>query len=273
MSNLRTGNLITPVILAGGMGARLFPISSPDCPKQFIQDKNQASLYQKTLDRVQNRSLFFAPLIIANKKHTQLIKDQTHYNHTALYEPLARNTAAAVAIAALHLLEKGREMALVLPSDHIIKGAQDFHDAIQSAIHHINCHDEHVLFGIRPVSPSSAFGYIKTNNFGNVTHFHEKPSPEIAAELLQSSPHTYWNSGIFAINLPFLMNQLKTIAPEFLARCEIAYANPTSVNYKAIPALSFDKLYLEYSPSLFCIKASFDWMDIGMQPELLQVAS
>lgn len=271
MSNRHTGKLITPVILAGGVGSRLYPVSTPECPKQFIPTKNGDSLFQQTIARVQDPSIFYAPLVVAHERHRNVVKDQARpHNYTEFYEPNSRNTASAVVISALRLLKQGRETALVLPSDHVIHNTAPFHEAVKMGTDHMGLHNDHVLFGITPTEPSPDFGYIQSNHFGHITHFHEKPSIDVAAALLKSSPDTFWNSGIFVLNLPLLMAELKTIAPEFLVRCEIAYANPTLKNYSAIPSVAFDKLYLEYSHSLFCIKADFDWMDIGMQPALLE---
>jgi mannose-1-phosphate guanylyltransferase len=270
MSNRHIGKPITPVILVGGSGERLKSRFGTQCPKQFIKcARSQTSLFQQTCARVQNKSLFYASLIVANNAHRGIVKQQGHFNHTCIFEPVGRNTSAAVIISAIHLNRIGRKNMVVLPSDHVIQNTDRFHNTIIEACLHMGIHNNHVLIGVKPQYPSDALGYIQTNCFGNVVFFQEKPDLTTARDLIASHPETYWNSGISCLNISLLLSELSIIAPDFLRCCEQAYSNPTIENYMMIEDKPFDKLYLEHSHSLFCIPAQFDWIDIGMNPDLL----
>ena len=209
-------------------------------------------------------------MVISNIDHRAYIETQSMPLHLdVIYEPVSRNTAAAVAMAALHLQQKGVQYGLSLPSDHIILDTMAFQRDIETAIDHMQCHDHSILFGIEPHYPSSQFGYIQTDTFGNVTNFVEKPSSVRASELLTSTRCTYWNSGIFMFQIDTLLHHIKETCPIFIRRCEIAFSNPTAEHYNDIPPLPFDSLYLEQGRDLFCIEASFDWQDVGTPEYLL----
>lgn len=249
---------ITPIILAGGFGTRVQHYF--DRPKQFVI-REYTSLYQDTIDRV---SFSDIPLIISNIEHKAYIESQsTSVDYDVIYEPVSRNTAAAVIIGALSLQKQGKRYAMSLPSDHIINDTKAFQNDVQLAIKHIETHGHSVLFGIEPHHPSSQFGYIQTDTFGNVTNFVEKPTSTRAAELLKSTRCTYWNSGIFIFNIETLIAHVRETCPAFIDTCTQAWIDPTIDHYNAIPNLPFDSLYLEQVLDLFCIEASFDWMDVG----------
>lgn len=257
----------TPLILAGGMGERLSHLTGTDIPKQFWPHNGAPSLFQQTINRVQNRHLFYTPHICANIKHQPFIRTQCHSNHTTWYEPVARNTATAITISALHLYGKGRAQMIVLPSDHIISNTHEFHKTIAQAHHHMSTHQGHVLIGapVRHTSPD--LGYIQTNSFGNVTLFVEKPDTTKAVEMMNGHSKTYWNTGIVCLNIPLFLSELNIIAPDFLSQCIMAYQDPTVDTYNLINDTSFDRLYLEHATNLYCIEATFPWADVGMTPD------
>ena len=152
MSNRRIGK-IAPVILAGGFGTRMFPHSTRAMPKQFIKRGNASSLFQHTLTRA---AMIGAPFVIGNIDHQDILRTQSAPHNCAItFEPTARNTAAAVIIAALSLYDQGYETAIICPSDHIIHANAAFCDAVIQAVRHMKHHKNHVILGVLPTSPSS----------------------------------------------------------------------------------------------------------------------
>lgn len=256
---------ITPIILAGGFGTRVQ--NHFDHPKQFVI-REYTSLYQDTLDRV---SFLDAPLVVSNIEHKAFIETQSSQLLDIIFEPISRNTAAAVMVGALKLQSMGKSHTIILPSDHIIKDTLAFKRDVETATNHVRRHEHGILFGIEPHHPSSQFGYIQTDHFGNVTNFCEKPTPMRAAELLNSTYRTYWNSGISVFNIDILIDNVKASCPDFMSQCLKAVNDPSVENYSAIPKLPFDSLYLEQSQDLFCIEATFDWLDVGTPESILKM--
>lgn len=251
---------IKPIILAGGYGTRAR--HRYNCPKQFAQLGNR-STYQETLSRL---TLMQAPFITANQNHKNWIIRQSAEDASVYYEPDCRNTAAAVVIACMHLQETGHSYALITPSDHIITNVLQFQKDILKGLTHLEHHNQDgVLFGIQPKFPSHEYGYIQTDQFGTVVSFEEKPDTAKATDLLNSSPRTYRNAGLFLFCIDTVLNQLRIMNTDIYALYEAAYHNPTFDNYNILPFLSFDQLYLEQCHNLFCLEARFDWQDIGVQ--------
>lgn len=190
---------ICPIILAGGQGTRLWPLSTPERPKQFLRLPGQPSLFQQTLLRVKGPE-FLPPIIVCNKKHEALVQQELLEagSHTTaiILEPESKNTAVAIALACTWINEHIHQQVqcLILPADQLLEPANKLIDVVRTAID--KAPNSLNLFGLTPQSPSSQFGYIKTNNNGEVTGFEEKPDKERAKQLLQQT-NTYWNSGWF----------------------------------------------------------------------------
>lgn len=256
---------IKPIILAGGIGSRAG--TDITCPKQFIPCHDGASLYQHTLQRIHPMQ---APYIVTNQHYKHYIQSQTHTPHDVLYEPIGRNTAAAMTIAAMRLRDQGHKIALSLPSDHKITDIKAFHNTISQGLRHLVTHHHNVLFGICPTYPHDSYGYIQTDPFGNITNFIEKPDTDTATHLLNNNPHTYWNSGLFLFSISSVLNKIKYIDASFYILCERAYKHPSTDHYNAIPYLPFDQLFMEHDNDLFCIEAAFDWADIGHNPASME---
>jgi mannose-1-phosphate guanylyltransferase/mannose-6-phosphate isomerase len=249
---------IKPIILAGGIGSRAGTTAAN--PKQFIQKTGQKSLYQQAIHRTSSMQ---SPLVMTNILYEDFIKVQTTSPYQTYYEPLGRNTAAAIVIAAMRLRDDGHDIALSLPSDHVIHDVNMFESNVKKAYQYLSNHDYGVLFGIRPSHPSTQYGYIQTDYFGNIVNFIEKPPLTKAQKLLKESAHTYWNSGLFLFRIATILDRAKEIDSHFYNLCNIAYKNPTLSNYELVPFLSFDELFMEQSHHLFCVEAEFDWCDVG----------
>lgn len=207
-----------------------------------------------------------SPLIVTQSRYINYIESQTNTAHDVIYEPIGRNTAAAITIAAMWLRDQGHKFALSLPSDHKIQDTKAFHHTISYGFNHLITHQNNVLFGVCPTYPHSHYGYIQTDPFGNITNFIEKPDLNTATSLLQNNPHTYWNSGLFLFSVASVLNKIKLIDTSFYILCERAYKHPSADHYNAIPFLPFDQLFMEHDNDLFCVEAEFDWADIGHTP-------
>jgi mannose-1-phosphate guanylyltransferase/mannose-6-phosphate isomerase len=229
---------VIPVILAGGSGTRLWPLSRKNYPKQFLALQDQQSLLQQTLARANTLETDHL-LIIANDAHYFLCQEQLQpFQYTSnnadtnrlqyLLEPIARNTAAAITSAALHLLESiGQEATLlILPSDHYIQDLAAWREAMLQAIALAQSEAVLVTFGITPSNPHTGYGYIKAGNpcgFGayTVDSFHEKPNQDKALSML-AEPNYFWNSGMFVARAQVLINAMQEHAPDILLACRQA---------------------------------------------------
>ena len=201
---------IIPIILGGGTGSRLWPLSRESFPKQFLKltDDSEYTLIQKTYKRIENIENMTKPIIICNEEHRFIVGDQMNRINTKplsiLLEPEGRNTAPAIAIASLKALEEYKDpILLILSSDHEIKNVQKFTESIKRSID-LAKEGKLVIFGIIPTHPSTGYGYIKSLiklSEGNlvsskVEKFIEKPDIETAQKLFEDK-HFTWNSGIF----------------------------------------------------------------------------
>jgi len=285
----RASVLIRPVILSGGSGTRLWPLSRQQYPKQFVPLVSEENLFTATLRRVSNRKHYGAPIIIAGNDHRFFVLaalsalDIT--DATILLEPQGRNTAAPALAAALAEREaKSPVLHLVLPSDHLIEDGDAFYASIMSAAT-TALDDNIVLFGITPDKPETAYGYIlpgKPLTQGKVcriAEFHEKPDTDNATALIARG--ALWNSGMFLYNPHTLLNEAKTLAPEHLALCTNAWqeAKPeaecmllSSEAYAQMKSHAFDTLFMEHTQIGAVLPCLLGWSDIGSWQALWQVA-
>lgn len=248
---------ILPVILCGGEGRRLAPLSSADKPKQFHALVHEdLTLLQQTILRVADDRYFAPPILFGNFRHEAHIKEQIgaiQGNPSAIFlEPMMRNTAAPVLLAALHGHEQCFQYILVLPSDHCIRNVQAFSHDIGIAAKGGNMIS---YFGIVPGRPYSGYGYIQDTAKGIV--FHEKPEVEKAAALIAEG--ALWNSGIFLLHVPIFLEAAAHIMPDLLG----ALSSDGFKAYSRIPAISFDKAFCENVSSGHLYTAGFDWADLG----------
>ena len=206
MNTTATATKICPVILAGGTGHRLWPLSTPEFPKQFLELFNQPSLLAQVLQRIDNQH-FLPPVIICNQQHAELVSNTLvtqHIEHaTILEEPESQNTAPAIALAcswAQQHLSTDTTL-LILPADQTINPVENWQQAIVKALPEAQ-KGQLCLFGIEPAEPSPQFGYVLTNENHpqKISHFVEKPTTEKAKELIDTK-RAYWNSGMFMAKL------------------------------------------------------------------------
>lgn len=267
-----------PVILSGGSGTRLWPYSRSLFPKQFLPLVGEETLLQQTLQRL-NSSLADAPaILVCNQDHRFMAAEQLraidHKPLAILLEPFARNTAPAIALAALQILSQGQdEVMLALPADHEISQHQAFHQAIEQA--QKAAEQGHlVTFGIVPTHAETGYGYIRSSGDGivrQVAEFVEKPDLATAQDYLASGQY-FWNSGMFAFKASVLIQELKLHAPEMLEACEKALANKiTDLDFVRIdsdafahcPSDSIDYAVMEKTERAVVIGLDAGWSDVG----------
>ena len=211
---------MTNIILCGGSGTRLWPISRTLMPKQFVKLFHDKSLFQLTVER--NSKLCKSSFIVSNSEQYFLALDQLEElnidNNRYLLEPIGRNTAPAIALACMSL--DYDEIVLVTPSDHLIKDEKEYEKVLNKAKEFAS-ENKLVTFGITPTFAETGFGYIETVNEFDVKAFHEKPNVEIATSYLKAGNY-YWNSGMFCFKAGVFLDELKTYSPEIYETSKIA---------------------------------------------------
>lgn len=219
-----------PVILSGGSGSRLWPLSRKAFPKQFLALTAEQTLFQQTIERLAFEGMQ-PPLLVCNKEHRFIVKEQLAARKLGiqglLLEPFGRNTAPAIAIAAMKLIEDGRdELLLVLPADHVIEDHKAFQRSLALATNAAE-NGEMVLFGIPATSPETGYGYIKCDHnernglpegVNRVTNFVEKPDEARAQQYVESGDY-YWNSGMFLFRASVFLEELKKHDPDIYDTC------------------------------------------------------
>lgn len=272
---------ITPVILSGGSGSRLWPLSRELYPKQLLplisQDK---TLLQQTIERLQGLAELSEPVVVTNEQHRFLVAEQLKCSHieggTILLEPVGRNTAPAAALAAMQVaLSDPESILLVLPADHQIPDIKALHQAIeegrkQAEVGHL------VTFGIVPVEAHTGYGYIhrgdpQGDKAFKVERFVEKPDAETAQKYIESGEY-YWNSGMFMFRADVLLNELAHYAEPIFSACEQAFAGRKTdldfiriqkQDFAAVPADSIDYAVMEHTRQATVIPLDAGWNDVG----------
>ncbi len=273
--------MLVPVILAGGAGSRLWPLSRENYPKQFIPllDKN-SSLMQTTLRRLDGMSDISAPIIVCNSEHRFMVAEQLRQlkvqNPTILLEPVARNTAPAVALAAIEAAKKDEDaVLLVLPADHLISSNDTFHEAVSKGSEQASA-GKLVTFGIVPSRPETGYGYVKrarslVDGCYAVDKFVEKPDAVKAEEYIESG-RFYWNSGMFMFSAKTYLKELQVHAPEILEACDAASdAVTTDLDFKRVDKDAFaacrsesiDYAVMENTENAVVVPLNTGWNDVG----------
>ncbi len=265
---------IIPVILSGGSGTRLWPMSREDQPKQFLALTGERTMFQLTLDRAGEGARFAEPLIVANARHADLIEGQLGSTPaTLILEPLARNTAPAIALAAL--VANPADPLLVMPSDHVITDVPAFMAAIDAALPLVE-RGWLATFGITPDAPETGYGYIRTGEEAapgayRVDRFVEKPDAATAEAMLVQGGYV-WNGGIFLFRADAYLRALAEFAPAMLdaARTSMESATrtgqrilPDADAFSASPSDSIDYAVMEKAERVAVIPVSMGWSDIG----------
>jgi mannose-1-phosphate guanylyltransferase len=271
---------ITPVILSGGGGTRLWPLSTPEKPKQFLALTGARTMFQLTLDRVSDRNRFAAPIIVANASHAALVEEQCSDPDAALLlEPCARNTAPAIALAALAAPDP-QSILLVMPSDHVITDVDAFHAATLAALPLVQ-DGWMATYGIAPTGPETGYGYIQMggalcDGVRSVDRFVEKPDVQTAQAMLAQGGFS-WNGGIFLFRADIYLVALAIYAPDMLAAAQQAMAAavrngnrilPDAAAFAAAPSDSIDyavmeKVAKEVGGRVAVVPVSMGWSDVG----------
>jgi len=272
--------MLIPLILSGGSGTRLWPVSRKNLPKQFLALAGKGTLFQQTLQRTQQLPDVAAPIVVASDDHRFLAADQLLElgidNATIVLEPLARNTAPAIALGALQALRRGGDpLLLVLPADHLIGDTDAFVEAVRQATP-LAEQGWLVTFGIRPDRPETGFGYIRRaaaidGNGYQVEQFVEKPDLATAESYLADGRYD-WNSGMFLFKASRYLEELAEHAPAMLEAVRDADAKTTAdldfvrIDQEAfshVPDRSIDYAVMEKTVRAAVIPVSCGWSDIG----------
>ncbi len=268
---------ITPVILSGGSGTRLWPFSRPEMPKQFLALDGTETMLQATVNRVPVSAGFAAPIVVAAQGHAALVTAQLSAigvdAASVILEPVARNTAPAIALAALAV--EGDPILLVMPSDHVIRDVAAFHAAIGRAR---DLADDGwlVTFGITPDSPQTGYGWIEIGaplgeGTFRVNRFLEKPSRERADAMLAAGGHA-WNGGIFLFRASAYLSALDAHAPDVadaarramaVPRTDGALLHPDAHAIASAPSISIDYAVMEKAPQVAVVPVGMEWSDVG----------
>ena len=272
--------MLIPLILSGGSGTRLWPVSRRNLPKQFLSLSGDGTLFQQTVTRTQQLPNVAAPIVVASEDHRFLAADQLMDlgvdGATIVLEPTPRNTAPAIALGALKALERDAEaLLLVLPADHLIGDTESFVAAVQQALPAAR-EGWLVTFGIRPDRPETGFGYIRRGeSIGGdafrVAQFVEKPDQPTAQTYLSNGSYD-WNSGMFLFKASRYLEELGQHAPDMLAAVREAYATGRSdldfvrvdsAAFAKVPDNSIDYAVMEKTSRAAVIPVSCAWSDIG----------
>ena len=272
---------LVPVILSGGSGTRLWPLSTPDRPKQFLPLVGERTMLQETAARVADTELFAAPLVVCNEAHRFQVAEQLRAENVApqtiMLEPMGRNTAPAIAVAAEWLAAQDPEaIMLVLASDHVITNVRAFHAAAKTAgdaaaAGHL------VTFGLKPTQPETGYGYIRVADEAvaagvrRLGAFVEKPDKATAEEYLASG-HYLWNSGMFVLPAALYLQELQRLEPEMHTHCVAAvtaaerdsdFARLPADTFAKAPAKSVDYAVMEHTDKAAVVPADLGWSDVG----------
>lgn len=279
-------NDILPVILSGGSGTRLWPLSREAYPKQFLPLVGDRTMLQATWLRVAPIA-DRAPIIVANNEHRFMAAEQLlevgAKPAAILLEPMGRNTAPAIALAALQATADGSDpVLLVLPSDHVVNNEAAFRDAAQQAAE-VAASGALVTFGIVPSGPETGYGYIKAANGAGgrkVEAFVEKPNLETAKQYVASGNY-FWNSGMFVFKASEYLAQLQKLQPMILAACQQALAKANhdtdfvridSESFAVCPSDSIDYAVMEKTDNAAVVPLDAGWSDVGSWSALWEVS-
>lgn len=280
---------LLPVILSGGAGTRLWPLSRQGYPKQFLPLITKNSLFQDTLLRLRGVACASPPLVVCNEEHRFIIAAQAKAIEqplgSILLEPEPKNTAPAIALAALEATKDGQDpLLLIMPSDHIFSRPEDFLEAIDHGIRVAQA-GQLATFGVLPTYPAIGYGYIKVG-FGlsdhtfQVERFIEKPNAKVAQSYLEAGGY-FWNSGIFLFRASAYLEELSQFRPEILSLCRLAMEKAVSVadfckvhaeEFAKCPSDSIDYAVMEKTSRATVIPFDAGWNDVGSWPAVWEAS-
>ena len=280
--------MLTPVLLSGGVGSRLWPVSREAHPKQFQPLAGELSMLQQTLQRTSGLEES-PPLVVCNEEHRFMVAEQLRQVNlqagALILEPQGRNTAPAVALAALQAVNTDPEaLLLVLPADHLIRDVEAFVEAVGKAIP-LAQEGRLVTFGVVPSAAETGYGYIKcgselASDLYDLERFVEKPDAATAQEYVDSGNYL-WNSGMFLLRASAYLEQLGEHAPEILSSCQQAMAGasvdldfvrPDALAFDECPSDSIDYAVMEKTDAGAVVSLDCGWSDVGAWSSLWDVA-
>ncbi len=274
---------IQPVILAGGTGSRLWPLSRELYPKQLLQLTDDTSLLQTTLLRVNQLPGVLPPIVVVGEEHRFITRTQiddlgVFDDYSILLEPVGRNTAPAICAAAEYCGDADETILLILPADHIILHKEKFTEAVIRAVK-LAADGFVVTFGIQPVSPETGYGYIERGEGFRVASFKEKPGLELAREYLSDEKY-FWNSGMFSFSIKTFKAEMQVHSPE-IAACMTDAVADGKVDGRffrleksamlSCPGDSLDYALMEKTANAAMVTADLGWSDIGSWRALWEV--
>lgn len=270
------------IILAGGSGSRLWPLSREEYPKQLLSFDKEQSLLQKTFNRLCTFSKPADIVTVTNIKHYSNIKLQLNKidsSNVVIGEPFGRNTAPAIASTLQYFIQQGCEddVVLIVPSDHLIKDIDGFNKTVEQG-KELAEQGYIVTFGIKPTYPETGYGYIKTEKALSVGYkvekFVEKPNFETAKKYLDSGNY-YWNGGIFMGKISTFLNEFKKYASDiYMHLGKLDFSNSTQINfsvYEKMPSISIDYAIMEKSDKIALVELQSDWNDLGSWQSIFNV--
>lgn len=282
--------MLYPVVLCGGAGTRLWPLSVAEQPKQFLPLVTEKSLFQETIQRLANLTMETAPpIVVCNRDHGDMVFEQADAVGLKLreiiLEPVGRNTAPALGVAARAIVDEVEEGAvvLVLPADHVIQDQPAFCEAVEKA-YEAAINGGLVTFGIVPEGPETGYGYIlkgadASSGSAKVDAFVEKPDRETAQGYLESGRYL-WNSGMFMFRASTYLQELGSFAPDISEACDKAWSLATRDNgrtkldaktFKACRADSIDYAVMERTEGALVVPLVAGWSDVGSWDSLFEV--
>jgi mannose-1-phosphate guanylyltransferase / mannose-6-phosphate isomerase len=283
--------IVYPVILSGGVGTRLWPMSRVLRPKQLLPLTSERSMLQETVARVTGPG-FAPPMIVCNQEHRFVIAEQMRALQVTpqaiVLEPMGRNTAPAVTVAALLLAAKDPDaIMLVLPSDHVIGDLPRFQDAIAIAVSAAR-DDALITFGIPPTRPETGYGYIQRGDAYNgisgcfrIDRFVEKPDLP-TAEAYVASDRYAWNSGMFVFPVGVYLDEVARLKPDMLELCRQSVARATTDldflrldldSFAAMESVSIDYAVMEHTTKGAIVPADIEWSDVGSWAALWEISN
>lgn len=279
--------MIVPVILSGGSGTRLWPLSRELFPKQFLPLVEEETMLQSTVTRLAGLPELASPLVVCNEEHRFLVAEQLRALEieaaTIILEPVGRNTAPAVAVAALQALAGGDDpLLLVLPADHVIRNPAALREAV-CALLPLAAAGKMATFGIVPTAPETGYGYIKGSGGGvaAVERFVEKPDRATAETYLASGDY-YWNSGMFLFRASRVIAELERYAPDILASCRLAlgaavrdldFIRLDPGHFTGCRSDSLDYAVMEKTDAAVVMPLAAGWSDVGSWSALWEVGT